>query len=69
MVGEPMIGKIVRAVKEAISPAKPPRPPIEYHDQKPWTVKHSSLEAQQPQDDGWLSANGRYNLKNWVNRR
>jgi hypothetical protein len=63
-----MIGKIVRAVKEAISPDKNPKSSIEYRDQPPWTVRHSSLDAQQPQDDGWLSANGRYNFRGWFNR-
>jgi len=61
-----MITKIIQSVKAVFAPVKKS---IEYRDQPPWTVKHSSFEAQQPQDDGWLSASGRYDLKNWVNRR
>jgi hypothetical protein len=63
-----MINKIVQSVKAVFAPDKKPKSSIEYRDQLPWTVKHSSLEAQQPQDDGWLSANGRYRLGGWFNR-
>ena len=65
-----MIEKITQAIKAVFAPEKKPKSSIEYRDQPPWTVRHSSLDSQQPQaDDGWLSANGRYDLKNWVNRR
>jgi hypothetical protein len=63
-----MINKIVQSVKAVFAPDKKPKSSIEYRDQPPWTVKHSSLEAQQPRENDWLSANGRYNLRNWIDR-
>jgi hypothetical protein len=63
-----MINKIVQSVKQVFAPEKKPRPPVEYHDQKPWTIRHSSLDVQPWQDDGWLSAGGRYNFRGWFNR-
>jgi hypothetical protein len=63
-----MISKIVQSVKAVFAPDKKPKSSIEYYDPPPWTVRHSSLDAQQPQADGWLSANGRYNFRSWINR-
>jgi hypothetical protein len=65
-----MITKITGAIGSLFRRKEPPQFSIKYADAPRWTVKHSSLEAQQPQaDDGWLSANGRYNLRNWIDRR
>jgi hypothetical protein len=64
-----MISKIVQSVKAVLSPDKKPKSSIEYRDQPPWTVRHSSFDSQQPPADGWLSAHGRYNLRNWIDRR
>jgi hypothetical protein len=63
-----MISKIIQSVKAVFSPDKKPKSSIEYRDQPKWTVKHSSLEAQQPPADGWLSAHGRYNFRGWFDK-
>ena len=64
-----MINKIMQSVKAVFVPDKKPKSSIEYRDQPPWTVRHSSFDSQQPEaDNGWLSANGRYNLRNWIDR-
>jgi hypothetical protein len=58
-----MIGKIIHAVKASISPAKPP---VEYFDQAPMRVVHSSLEAERAQSvDGWCNGYGRYRTNTW----
>ncbi len=61
-----MISKIIHAVKEAISPAKPPKSSIEYRDQKPWTTVHSSLAADRAQQtDSWINPGGRCDFRGW----
>jgi hypothetical protein len=64
-----MIGKIAQAIKAAISPTKPPRPAIEYFDQAPPRIMHSSFEAQHQPQDGWVNAAGRYRTDGWFNKR
>jgi hypothetical protein len=65
-----MISKIAHAIKEAISPAKPPKSSIEYFDQSPPRIMHSSLEADRAQQaDGWVNGFGRYRTNTWFNRR
>jgi hypothetical protein len=62
--------KILEAIKGAFSSTKPAKLSIEYHDQAPPRIMHSSLEAQRErQTDGWVNAGGRYNLRNWIDRR
>jgi hypothetical protein len=63
-----MITKITGAIGSLFRRKEPPQFSVKYSDAPKWTVRHSSLDAQQPQDDGWLSAHGRYNLKNWIDR-
>jgi hypothetical protein len=59
-----MIGKIAQAIKAAISPAKPPRPAVEYYDQGLMRIMHSGLEEKSEQQvDSW--ANGRYRTNTW----
>lgn len=64
-----MISKIIHAVKEAISPAKPPKSSIEYRDQAKPRIMHSSFEAQHQPQDGWVNAGGRYRLGGWLDKR
>jgi hypothetical protein len=64
-----MINKIVQAIKSAVAPDKKPKSSIEYRDQPPWTVRHSSFDAQQPPADGWVNAGGRYNFRGWFDKR
>jgi len=63
-----MITKITGAIGSLFRRKEPPQLSIKYTDAPKWTVKHSSFDAQQPPTDGWLSANGRYNLRNWIDR-
>jgi hypothetical protein len=65
-----MIGKIAQAIKSVISPAKPPKSSIEYFDQAPPRIMHSSLEAKREQQtDGWCNGYGRYHTSGWFNKR
>jgi hypothetical protein len=69
MVGSQMI-KILEAIKGVFSSTKPAKLSIEYHDQAPPRIMHSSLEAEREQQtDGWVNAGGRYNLRNWLDKR
>jgi hypothetical protein len=61
-----MISKIMQSVKQAFAPAKTPKPPIEYHDQKPWTTVHSSFVADRAQQtDRWINPGGRCDFRGW----
>jgi len=65
-----MISKIIQSVKAVFAPDKKPKSSIEYRDQKPWTVRHSSLDAQREQQaDGWVNAGGRYRTNGWFDKR
>jgi hypothetical protein len=61
--------KIVGAIKGMFAPAKKPKSSIEYHDQKPWTMVHSSFVAdREQQTDSWINPGGRRDFRGWFNR-
>jgi hypothetical protein len=62
--------KIVEAIKGVFAPAKPPKSSIEYFDQAPPRIMHSSLEADRAQQaDGWVNGFGRYRTNGWFDKR
>jgi hypothetical protein len=65
-----MINKIAQTIKGIFAQPKPAKLSIEYHDQAPPRIMHSSLEAQREQQtDGWVNAGGRYNFRGWFDKR
>jgi hypothetical protein len=60
-----MIGKIVHAAKDMFAPAKPPKSSIEYRDQEPMRIMHSSLDARHQQTDSWINPGGRRDFRGW----
>jgi hypothetical protein len=61
--------KILEAVKGVFSSTKPAKLSIEYHDQAPPRIMHSSFEAQHQPQDGWVNAGGRYRTDGWLDKR
>jgi hypothetical protein len=62
--------KILETIKGVFSSTKPAKLSIEYHDQAPPRIMHSSLEAQRAQQaDGWVNAAGRYRTDGWFDKR